>query len=294
VVAAEQHLPHNAFVAAFGILVIGMVAGLEGSGFSALPLTGALARALAAATGISAAALAAVGQMGNIWSGGGRWSPVLAGRGRRIRPGCGRRSRGGASCRSSSEWPRVPWWLWSSSDGPRQNGAMTWTAPEVTRTGGSTIAGERELLPDYLAYQRSTLLHKCVGLTGAQLAERSVPPSNLSLLGLIRHLAKVERIWFRERFAGQVLAPMYDPAQGKDADFEGLDPAQADHDYARLIEEWRLPDEAVAGASLDDVFVHRGEEFSLRLVYVHMIQEYARHSGHADLLRERVDGVTGA
>jgi uncharacterized protein DUF664 len=171
---------------------------------------------------------------------------------------------------------------------------MTWTAPEVTRTGGSLIAGERELLPDYLAYQRSTLLHKCAGLTGEQLAERSVAPSNLSLLGLIRHLAKAERTWFRERFAGQALPPMYDPAKGKDADFEDLDPARAEGDYARLIEECRLADGAVANASPDDVFVHEGTKYSLRLVYVHLIQEYARHSEHADLLRERVDGVTGA
>lgn len=149
------------------------------------------------------------------------------------------------------------------------------------------------MLTGYLGWFRSTLLQKCAGLTGEQLAERTVPPSNLTLLGLLRHMAKVERTWFRERFAGQRLDPMYDPAQGKDADFEDLDPARAADDYARLVEECRLADAVVADASLDDTFTHNGELFSLRLVHVHMIGEYARHIGHADLVRERLDGVTG-
>ncbi|MGW1411495.1 DinB family protein [Streptomyces sp. NPDC002403] len=170
---------------------------------------------------------------------------------------------------------------------------MTWTAPDVTRTPGSLVAGEREMLTGYLAWFRSSLLHKCAGLTGEQLAEQTVPPSNLTLLGLIRHMAKVERVWFRERFAGQEFDPMYDPEKGKDADFEDLDPARAAEDYARLVEESRLADEIVAGASLDDTFVHGGEEYSLRLIHLHLISEYARHTGHADLVRERVDGVTG-
>ncbi|MET8239741.1 DinB family protein [Streptomyces sp. NPDC058232] len=170
---------------------------------------------------------------------------------------------------------------------------MTWTAPEVKRTPGSLVAGEREMLTGYLGWFRDTLLQKCAGLTGEQLAERTVPPSNLTLLGLLRHMAKVERTWFRERFAGQPLDPMYDPSRGKDADFEDLDPARAADDYARLVEECRLADAVVADASLDDTFTHGGEVFSLRLVHVHMIGEYARHIGHADLVRERLDGVTG-
>ncbi|WSA74849.1 DinB family protein [Streptomyces sp. NBC_01799] len=170
---------------------------------------------------------------------------------------------------------------------------MTWTAPEAQRTPGSLVAGEREMLTGYLGWFRSTLLQKCAGLTGEQLAERTVPPSDLTLLGLLRHMAKVERTWFRERFAGQSLDPMYEPAQGKDADFEDLDPARAADDYARLVEECRLADAVIADASLDDTFTHDGEVFSLRLVHVHMIGEYARHIGHADLVRERLDGVTG-
>jgi hypothetical protein len=110
---------------------------------------------------------------------------------------------------------------------------------------------------------------------------------------LLRHLAKVERRWFRERFAGEKLDAPYDPALGADADFDDLDPARASNDYARLLDEFRRADAAVAVASLDDTFPLDGEECSLRFVYLHMIGEYARHNGHADLLRERIDGVTG-
>jgi uncharacterized damage-inducible protein DinB len=171
---------------------------------------------------------------------------------------------------------------------------MTWTAPAITRPEGSLVADERAMLEGFLAWYRSTLIYKFAGLSGEQLAEQAVPPSNLSLLGLLRHMAKVERTWFRQRFAGERVDPMYDPARGKDADFVDLDPARAEDAYAGLLEEWRLADAAAAGASLDDTLTHRDEVHSLRLVYVHMIGEYARHVGHADLLRERVDGVTGA
>ncbi|WP_335933303.1 DinB family protein [Streptomyces sp. PTD5-9] len=170
---------------------------------------------------------------------------------------------------------------------------MTWTAPDVERVSRSYVAGERDMLIDYLAWYRGALLRKCAGLTGEQLARQTVPPSNLTLLGLIRHMAKVERIWFRQRFAGRTLEPMYDPGKGKDADFEDLDPARAAEAYERLVEECRLADEIVAGASLDDTFVHAGERYSLRMIHLHMIGEYARHVGHAGLLRERLDGATG-
>jgi uncharacterized damage-inducible protein DinB len=171
---------------------------------------------------------------------------------------------------------------------------MTWTTPEVTRPTGDLAADERTMLTGLLAWHRSTFLYKCAGLTGEQLAQASVPPSNLTLLGLIRHLAKVERIWFRLRYAAQDIGPLYDPELGKDHDFEALDPAQAEDAYATLLEEIRLADEAAAKGSLDDTFTHGGETFSLRMIYLHMIGEYARHNGQADLIRERVDGFTGA
>jgi len=170
-------------------------------------------------------------------------------------------------------------------------GAVTWKAPDVERPRGPLTGPERPMLQAFLDWYRVTLLYKCAGLTGEQMAERAVPPSSLSLLGLVRHMTKVERAWFRQRFAGEpVDNPFGDEA---DADFNRLDPARAAADYARLTEEIKLADAAVANASLDDTFTHHGEVMSLRLIYLHMIEEYARHLGHADLLRERIDGATG-
>jgi len=172
---------------------------------------------------------------------------------------------------------------------------MTWTAPVVERPDGSLTAPERELLQGYLGFYRTTLLHKCAGLTAAQLAERPSPPSNLSLLGLIRHLTKVERIWFRIHLAGDSRAePVFPPSLGKDADFELIDPADAEAAYDGLIAEWKLSDEAVAGRSLDERFTFGGTESTVRMIFLHLIGEYARHCGHADLVREQLDGTTGA
>jgi hypothetical protein len=172
---------------------------------------------------------------------------------------------------------------------------MTWTAPSPPAAADGPLAGDdRPILEAFLAWQRRTLLNICAGLTAEQLAERPVPPSNLSLLGLVRHMAKVERTWFRQRAAGEPVGPVYDPRAGKDADFNDIDPARAQQDFARFDEECRLADAAVAGIAFDDTFILDNESYSLRLVYVHMIAEYARHNGHADLLREVTDGTTGA
>ena len=105
---------------------------------------------------------------------------------------------------------------------------MTWTVPSPSPVDGPMTGDDRPILEGYLNYQRATLLNICAGLTGEQLAGRPLPSSNLSLLGLIRHLAKVERIWFRQRAAGQAVAPLYDPALGKDADFSEADAADAE------------------------------------------------------------------
>ncbi|MEV8372060.1 DinB family protein [Kribbella sp. NPDC056861] len=172
---------------------------------------------------------------------------------------------------------------------------MTWTAPEVDRPEGSLIAPEPELLAGYLNFYRATLLHKCAGLTAEQLAAQPSPPSNLTLLGLLRHLTKVERIWFRIYFAASDPAePVFDPALGKDADFELIDASRAQAEYEGLIAEWALSDQAAEGHSLDEQFTFRDEVSSLRMIYIHLIGEYARHCGHADLLREQLDGTTGA
>jgi uncharacterized damage-inducible protein DinB len=169
---------------------------------------------------------------------------------------------------------------------------MMWRVPTPDRVDGPLTADDRPMLEAYLNWQRRTLLNICAGLSGEQLATRPLPSSNLSLLGLIRHLAKVERIWFRQRAAGEFVDAMYDASLGKDSDFDDVDPAQAEADIERLQQEWRLADEAVTAMAFDDTFDVGGKPFSLRMTYVHMIGEYSRHNGHADLLRESIDGVT--
>jgi uncharacterized damage-inducible protein DinB len=169
---------------------------------------------------------------------------------------------------------------------------MAWTAPTPDPVDGPLVGADRVILEGYLAWQRRTLLNICAGLTGEQLAGRPIPSSNLSLLGLVRHLAKVERVWFRIRIGGEPIAWLYGDSPDKDADFNELDPAEAEVAVARLQEEWRLADAAAAGADFDDTIDARGDVMSVRMVYVHMIGEYARHNGHADLLRESIDSVT--
>ncbi len=171
---------------------------------------------------------------------------------------------------------------------------MTWTAPETARTDPPYVGDERTMLDGWLDYDRQTLLLKCAGLTAEQLKVRSAEPSSLSLLGLVRHMAEVERSWFRQRFAGEQVGFLYYTDASPDADFDDLDAADVAADLATFHEEVELAREAAAGKSLDQTFISpRGTEISLRWVYVHMIEEYARHNGHADLLRERIDGRTG-
>ena len=170
---------------------------------------------------------------------------------------------------------------------------MTWTSPTPDPADGPLTGPDRPMLEGFLGWQRTTLLNVCAGLTGEQLAARPLPSSNLSLLGLLRHAAKVERIWLRQRAAHEGVEPFYDPDLGPDHDFDELDPADAEDAVRRLREEWLDADVAVAAMSFDDTFEVHGEEWSLRMVYVHLIAEYARHNGHADLLREALDGVTG-
>ena len=170
---------------------------------------------------------------------------------------------------------------------------MTWTVPTPCPQDGPLTGDDRPILEGFLDWQRATLLNVCAGLDGEQLAARPIASSRLSLLGLIRHLAKVERIWFRQRAAGLAVEPVYDPALGPGADFDRARASEAEADVARLEAEWRLAGEAVADMAFADTFDVNGELFSLRMVYVHMIYEYARHNGHADMLRESIDGVTG-
>jgi len=174
---------------------------------------------------------------------------------------------------------------------------MTWTAPEVKRTDPDRIASERESLQQWLDYQRATLLWKCAGLTADQLKQRSVPPSRLSLLGLVRHMTEVERWWWRMHAAQeQGLKFPHDP-DSVGLDFEAIDDADAAADLELFKEECTVCDAGVSALSLDDVVPSQGDHpertRDIRWIYVHMIEEYARHNGHADLLREAIDGTTG-
>ncbi|MFI9004366.1 DinB family protein [Streptomyces sp. NPDC053541] len=174
---------------------------------------------------------------------------------------------------------------------------MTWTAPPVERSlklGGLGTVGERRMLEGWLTWHRETLLAKCTGLGSEPLARPAVRPSALSLLGLVRHMAEVERWWFRRSVAGEELGAVFTgPADG-DEGLAGVDPAHAERDFARYRAEVAACDAAVAGRGLDETFrTSGGAELSLRWVYLLMIQEYARHNGHADFLRERTDGATG-
>ena len=171
-----------------------------------------------------------------------------------------------------------------------------WTAPPINRTEPDRVANERTSLEQWLDFHRATLLMKCAGLTADQLKQRAVPPSRLSLLGLVRHMVEVERWWFRMNGAGENIGFIYDP-DSVGLDFEQLDEADAEADLAAYASECEAARAAVAGRSLDDVVPSRADHpervRDIRWIFVHMIEEYARHNGHADLLREAIDGETG-
>jgi uncharacterized damage-inducible protein DinB len=170
----------------------------------------------------------------------------------------------------------------------------TWIAPEAHRVDEPRTGPERALLEGWLDWHRQTLLSKAAGLTAEQLKLRSVEPSNLSLLGLIRHMAEVERSWFRIRAAGEDLSEIFCTDDSPDADFDDVADADAEADYATFRAEIELARKASADLSLDHEFAtSRTPAISVRWAYLHMIEEYARHNGHADLLRESIDGVTG-
>ena len=176
---------------------------------------------------------------------------------------------------------------------------MTWTAPSVERPDSPSVAPERQAAEDLLDYHRATLLWKCAGLTGEQLATRGVPPSTMSLLGLVRHMADVERVWFRHRVAAEEgVSPLYWSEASPDGDFDDVDPANAEADFATYHAEVEAARRVQAAHEFDDTFVNRGrdgteETVDIRALVLHMIEEYARHNGHADLLREVIDGSTG-
>ena len=165
----------------------------------------------------------------------------------------------------------------------------------VERIDPPLAAQEREMLDAWLDYHRATLAVKCEGLSDDQLRAQAVPPSSLSLLGLVRHMGEVERSWFRRVLSGEQAPPRYYSDENRDGDFDDV----ADADVAEAFGYWRdecahARERVGAAPSLDVTGTGRqGETYSLRWIMVHMIEEYARHNGHADLLRERIDGTVG-
>jgi uncharacterized damage-inducible protein DinB len=170
-----------------------------------------------------------------------------------------------------------------------------WVDPDDDpRDSGAQLVDERGTLLEYLRAYRITMRMKCADLDAEQMARPSVPPSTMSLLGLVRHLAEVERNWFRRVMAGEDAPKRYG---ADDGDWNG---AVADADV--VAEAWQAWTDEVTFAErlVDDSpdlsrlgAMRDGTTIQLREVLVHMIEEYARHCGHADLLRERIDGRTG-
>lgn len=157
-------------------------------------------------------------------------------------------------------------------------------------------ADARTTLESWLDFYRATLAMKCDGLTDEQLRATSVPPSPLTLLGLVRHMAEVERNWFRRVLVGEQVPPIYAPEgdlSGPDGGFDLADGAT--FDTARTTWEGEIAHARsnCSTRTLDDTSPFLGGQVTLRWIYTHMIGEYARHAGHADLLRERIDGATG-
>jgi uncharacterized damage-inducible protein DinB len=175
----------------------------------------------------------------------------------------------------------------------------TWTAPEDDPRSYRNPVGEKATYQEYLRNYRLTIEMKCGGLDAEQLARRSVPPSTLSLLGLVRHLAQVENYWFQRALRGRMDAPrLYKRDDAPDGDFRGAtpDPAVVEEAFATWKAEIAKADEwldALEEADLGREVQVRGSTVTSRDVLVHMIEEYARHAGHADLLRECIDGRTG-
>ena len=167
--------------------------------------------------------------------------------------------------------------------------------PEPTREDPPNAGPERLQLEAWLDFYRTTLVQKCAGLSDAELTMPSAPPSNLTLLGLVRHMTFVEQVWFETVFAGREVDEYYKLLDDRDANFTNLDSAPIADVFALYATACATSREIARAHDLDEMAAleRRGRHVDLRWIHVHMIEEYARHCGHADLLRERIDGVTG-
>lgn len=166
---------------------------------------------------------------------------------------------------------------------------------DITRPAPVFSGDEAAVSYAMLDYFRSTIVTKCVGLSESQMRLRPIVPSTLSLLGLLRHMADVERYWFGW-FDGNEPAAWYSSDERPDDDFDDLDSATLDEVVASFFVACDESREICSRWTLDDRRTNekRSREYSLRFVVIHMIEEYARHCGHADLIREVIDGTTGA
>jgi len=169
--------------------------------------------------------------------------------------------------------------------------AVEHVEPSFPRLNGT----EEQVTWSMVEYCRSVLLLKCQNLSDGQLKRRATPPSELSLLGLLRHMTKVERYWFQRCFLGSEEGPAYSTTEHPNADFDDLDSIDTDEVVARYVAACDLSRQVARTHRLDEIAVlqRAGEDVSLRYIGVHMIDEYARHLGHADLLREAIDGSVG-
>jgi len=153
------------------------------------------------------------------------------------------------------------------------------------------LNGERSLLDGWLDYYRATLLVKCEGLVGEQLIKRSCEPSPMSLIGLVRHMTEMERV-YGHRLADSGIGWLYCTDENEEGDFEAVTAAGAAEDLETFRVHCSRTREIMAAHQLDDIFGKKNSH-TLRWFYLYLIKEYARHLGHADLLRERIDGATG-
>lgn len=164
------------------------------------------------------------------------------------------------------------------------------------RIGPPSFASERDMLRAFLDFHRATLAMKCQGLTDEELRRQSMPPSTLSLLGLVRHMAEVERAWFRRVFedndAPMVWSDKIDFQAAYDASASTRD--EAFTAWEAEVENSRRIEREAESLDLAGYQPRWGEHVSLRMVIVHVLLEYGRHNGHADLLREGIDGTVGA
>jgi uncharacterized damage-inducible protein DinB len=167
------------------------------------------------------------------------------------------------------------------------------------RTDPPGEGSELATLTGFLDYYRKTLELKCSGLDAEALARRSVEPSKMSLLGLVRHMSDVERGWFRWFMAGEDVPDRFSSPEDRDGDWDGAkpDPAVVEEAWQAWREEVAFAERFVAAAPSLEITGQRDDKWrgklSLRWVLTHMVEEYARHIGHADLIRERIDGAVG-